>query len=65
MVLQVRKQSETLHASYQKLQRAPVVSQLNITLEELVWAVSVATSRPFAIPNHWTESVTGATHIRN
>ncbi|DBA82089.1 TPA: Ribosomal lysine N-methyltransferase 4 [Trebouxia sp. C0004] len=53
----VRKQKETVHASYRKLQRAPVASKWNLTPDELVWAVNVATSRPFSIPSHWTESI--------
>jgi len=59
MPLQVRKQKEAVHASYRKLQRAPVATKWNLTLDELVWAVNVATSRPFSIPSHWTESIAG------
>ena len=59
MPLQVRKQKEAVRASYRKLQRAPVAIKWNLTLDELVWAINVATSRPFSIPSHWTESIAG------
>ena len=59
MVSQVTRQHATLQASYSKLQRTGMVRKLGITLQELVWAVNVATSRPFAIPKHWTESLAG------
>jgi len=59
MPLQVRKQKEAVHASYRKLQRAPVATKWNLSLDDLVWAVNVATSRPFSIPSHWTESIAG------
>ena len=59
MVPQVTRQHATLQASYSKLQRTGMVRKLGITLQELVWAVNVATSRPFAIPKHWTESLAG------
>ena len=59
MPLQVRKQKEAVYASYRKLQRAPVATTWSLTLDELVWAVNVATSRPFSIPSHWTESIAG------
>ncbi|KAL0043703.1 hypothetical protein WJX82_004753 [Trebouxia sp. C0006] len=57
LLTRVRKQKEAVHASYRKLQRAPVATKWNLTLDELVWAVNVATSRPFSIPSHWTESI--------
>lgn len=57
VLITVKKQTSTVQASYNKLQRTTVVRQLNISLAELIWAVNVATSRPVAIPKHWTQIV--------
>ena len=59
MALKVKREMDTINASYSRLQKAPMVTKLNTTLEELVWAFDVASSRSFLIPNHWTELLTG------
>ena len=57
--VQVQKQHNAIQASYKRLQRTPSVSKLNITLQELIWAVNVATSRQIAIPKQWPELSAG------
>lgn len=59
MLSQVRQQSDTIQQAYKRLQSTPMVVKLGLTLEELVWAVDVVTSRSFAIPKHWIDTLRG------
>ena len=47
--LQVGQQMDELQEAYWKLQSSPLVSQLNTTFDELVWASDMVRSRAFAI----------------
>ena len=46
--LQVKKQWSELNEDAQHLQNTPLVKNLNITAEEIIWAANVVTSRTFA-----------------
>ena len=47
--LQVKQQMDELQEVYWNLQSSPLVTQLNTTFDELVWASDVVRSRAFAI----------------
>ena len=46
--LQVKQQQSELNEDVQHLQNTPLIQNLNITPEEIVWAANAVTSRSFA-----------------
>lgn len=61
--LQVTKQRDTINQAYKRLQSTAMVTKLGLTLDELVWAVDVTTSRSFAIPTNWLNTLRGRLHL--
>ena len=57
--LQVQARNDSVQQAYKRLQSTAMVTKLGVTFDELVWAVDVVTSRSFAIPKHWLETVQG------
>ena len=58
-ILQVQKRNATIQQAYKRLQSTAMVTKLGVTFDELTWAVDVVTSRSFAIPKHWLETLQG------
>ena len=49
-VLQVKRQLSDIKDDYDSLQSTRLVTDLDITLEDLIWASDMVTSRSFAFP---------------
>ena len=48
--MQVKQQLLDTEQDFDRLQNTPLVTSLDITLEDLIWASDIVTSRSFAIP---------------
>ena len=61
--LQVKQEMDELQEVYWKLQSSPLVTQLNTTFDEFVWASDMVRSRAFAIAKSEGKKLCRGTYV--